>query len=60
MAFIFFIETPVGILNTRSIMETAIEMELPFQAEAGVFGSDDFLANLGNGDLMFLVTFLFA
>jgi len=47
MAFIFFIETPIGILNTRSIMETTIEKELPFQAEAGVFGSDDFLANIG-------------
>ena len=59
MAFIFFIETPIGILNTRSIMETTIEKELPFQAEAGVFGSDDFLANIGNENLLFLFTFLF-
>ena len=47
MAFIFFIETPIGILNIRSIMEAALDKDLPFQSEAGVFGSDDFLANLG-------------
>ena len=40
-------------------METTIEKELPFQAEAGVFGSDDFLANIGNENLLFLFTFLF-
>lgn len=47
MAFIFFIETPIGLLNARSIMEATIGNHLPFQTEAGVFGSDDFLANLG-------------
>ena len=47
MAFIFFIETPIGILNTRSIMEVATGDQLPFRSEAGVFGSDDFLASLG-------------
>eukprot|EP00112_Aurelia_sp_Birch-Aquarium-sp1_P003662 Seg1412.12 transcript_id=Seg1412.12/GoldUCD/mRNA.D3Y31 product="Citramalyl-CoA lyase mitochondrial" protein_id=Seg1412.12/GoldUCD/D3Y31 len=47
MAFIFFVETPIGLLNLRSIMEAAIDDKFPFKAEAGVFGSDDFLASLG-------------
>ena len=47
MAFIFFIETPIAILNMRSIMEAAVDATLPFKTEAGVFGSDDFLASLG-------------
>lgn len=50
MAFIFFVETPIGLLNLRSIMEAAIDDKLPFKAEAGVFGSDDFLASLGEMD----------
>ena len=28
-------------------MEAAMSTKLPFQPEAGVFGSDDFLASLG-------------
>ncbi|XP_065054200.1 citramalyl-CoA lyase, mitochondrial-like [Rhopilema esculentum] len=47
MAFIFFIETPIAILNMRYIMEAAVDATLPFKTEAGVFGSDDFLASLG-------------
>ena len=59
MAFIFFIETPIGILNIRSIMEATIERTLPFQSEAGVFGSDDFLANLGIQCMLFYKFALF-
>ncbi len=47
MAFISFIETPIGLLNMRSILETACEQNLPFKTEAVVFGSDDFLASIG-------------
>eukprot|EP00794_Sanderia_malayensis_P013853 gene13853-15301_t len=47
MAFISFIETPIGLLNMRSILEAACKDDLPFKAEAFVFGSDDFLASIG-------------
>ena len=34
-------------------MEAATDEKLPFKAEAGVFGSDDFLASLGEGHFNF-------
>ena len=47
MVFIFFTETPIGLLNLRGSLEAACQPDLPFNTEAVVFGSDDFLASLG-------------
>ena len=40
-------------------MEAATDKDLPFQSEAGVFGSDDFLASLGIQSLLLVQYTLF-
>jgi len=48
---IIFIESAVGMLNLPDICRRAneiSEMGAPFSLEGVVFGSDDYLANIGN------------
>ena len=47
VALVLFIETAIGLLNMRSILEAASVSDLPFRHEAVTFGADDFLASIG-------------
>ena len=43
-------ESAIGLLNFRDTCQRAIELEqtAPFQLDGVVFGSDDFVADIGN------------
>ena len=48
MSLIIYIETALGLLNLREILESGVDETNMFKLEAVVFGSDDFFANIGN------------
>ena len=51
------IETPCGMMNLRDIMEEASEQHNTLKYEAFVFGSDDYLASIGEHQVILLFFF---
>lgn len=47
ISLIIFIESALGLLNLREILEAGVDETNLFNLEAVVFGSDDFFANIG-------------
>ncbi|XP_028396847.1 citramalyl-CoA lyase, mitochondrial-like [Dendronephthya gigantea] len=47
ISLIIFIESAIGLLNLREILEAGVDPTNLFNLEAVVFGSDDFFANIG-------------
>ena len=47
ISLIIFIESALGLLNLREILEVGVDPTNLFNLEAVVFGSDDFFANIG-------------
>ena len=54
------IETPCGMMNLRDVMEEASKQHNTLKFEAFVFGSDDYLASIGEHQVTFLFFFLSA
>ena len=53
-------ETPLGMMNLRDILETAMGHKTSLKFEAFVFGSDDYLASIGAVRTKDAVELLFA
>lgn len=47
MSLIIYIESALGLLNLREILDYGVDETNMFNLEAVVFGSDDFFANIG-------------
>ena len=43
----FLVESPLGLINLREILETAVKLKSGVQMTGVIFGSDDYLARLG-------------
>ena len=54
---IIFVESALGLLNLREILEAGIDQTNLFKLDAVVFGSDDFFANIGGFDMIFVVIY---
>ena len=54
------IETPCGMMNLRDVMEEASKQHNTLKFEAFVFGSDDYLASIGEHQVTLLFFFLSA